>query len=964
MTKHESSKPEAAPASFDPLVDRLPARYVVGIDLGTTNSAVAYVDTQESPWRVRVLMIPQLVAPSVVEERDTLPSCHYEATASEAAGGALKLPWDHDDPRVTVGFYARDQGGRNPGRLITSAKSWLCHSGVDRTADLLPWHGAADVARLSPIAVSARILQHVREAWDHQFPRAPLAEQDVVLTLPASFDEIARELTVEAAAGAGLPRVVLLEEPQAAFYAWVYNHTHDWQTLVQPGQAILVCDIGGGTTDFTLIRVRSSRAEGAGEAAGEERIQFHRVAVGNHLILGGDNLDLALARHLEQKLAAGNRLPSAQWDVLVRVCQRVKEQLLSADAPERATVTLPGMGSRLIGGGLQVEVTRDEVRALLVEGFLPPVTLQERPQARRSGFQEFGLPYAADPAITRYLAAFLTAHGQAEEDGGRAADASPAVRPDIVLFNGGFFASPVLRERLVALIADWFRSADAPRWSPIVLDNDRLDLAVARGAAYYGMVRRGQGVRIAANLARSYYIGVESEQPTAVCLVPGSAEPGQTIEMPDRLFQLVISEPVEFPLWVSSLRLTDAPGAVVPIDREQMSPLPPIRTVLRTQRRRDTGTISVRLHARLTEIGTMNLWCTAADRDRSWRLEFDVRSATATDAVAQRSDAETEGFVDEATWDRCQRCLEGVFAASGQDRPEGLVKHLSQTLASAKQQWPTPLLRRIWESLIDLQAGRRKSVEHEARWVNLLGFALRPGYGLAVDDWRVAETWRTVQGKLVHASPTVRNETIILWRRIAGGLSRGQQQALSDPLLSSVRYLYNRNVMGTTRGEDASLRPNELAEIWRLLGSLELLDVARKIELGDMLIALLPKRKLENVQSPMIWALGRLGQRVPVYGPLNTVTPRETVEHWLKTLWQHAPRDPATSALAVMQMARHTDDRYRDVSEKCQREAVTWLRDLEAPVHLVELVRSGGQLDIDEQRQVFGESLPKGLRLE
>jgi hypothetical protein len=826
------------------------------------------------------------------------------------------------------------------------------------------------VERLSPIEVSARILRHVRAAWDARFSAAPLADQDIVLTLPASFDEIARELTVEAAARADLPRVVLLEEPQAAFYAWVYKHAHDWHALVEPGQTILVCDIGGGTSDFTLIRARASRVDeprsaAAGEAPGpQERIQFHRIAVGNHLILGGDNLDLALARHLEQKLAGGDKLPPAQWDLLVRICQRVKEELLGDQAAERLTVNLPGFGSRLISGGLQVEVTRDEVRELLVEGFLPRVMLSDTPLSRQSGFQEFGLPYAADPAITRYLAAFLTAHRLAAGEGDMEHSPPAGIRPDIVLFNGGFFASPVLRERMIALMTSWYRTERQPDFVPIILDNDRLDLAVARGAAYFGMVRRGEGVRITANLARSYYIGVESDQPAAVCLVPGSAEPGQTIEMPDRLFRLLISEPVEFPLWVSSLRLTDRPGELVLIDREQMSPLPPIRTVLRTRSRREAGTIAVRLHARLTDIGTMDLWCTAADRDRSWRLQFDIRSATETDIAAHRSAAEAEGFLDEATWDRCQLRIAGVFEPQGKNRPEGLVKQLTEELQSGRQQWPTPLLRRIWESLMDLESGRRKGVEHEARWVNLLGFSLRPGYGLAVDDWRVAETWRTVQGKLVHASPAVRSEAIILWRRIAGGLSRGQQQALADPLLSAIRSLHHRYTAETTRGEDAPWRPNELAEIWRLLGSLELLDVARKIELGHMLVALLPKRKLANLQGPMVWALGRLGQRVPVYGPLNTVVPGDTVEQWLDELLTYATGDPATGALSIMQIARRTDDRYRDLSDKCRRHVVAWLEDQQAPPHLTQLVRDGGQLDMEEQRQVFGESLPKGLRLE
>ncbi len=522
---------------YDPLLDEQPARYVVGIDLGTTNSAVAYVDTLEAEWRVQSFRIPQLVAPGLVEERDTLPSFHYEAATGESAAGSLRLPWQKHDPAHAIGVYARDQGGKAPGRLIASAKSWLCHSGVDRTANLLPWRGAEDVERLSPVEASARILRHVRDAWNARFPGSPLADQDVILTLPASFDEIARELTVQAAAAAGLPRVVLIEEPQAAFYAWVYKHRDDWQTRVQPGQTILVCDIGGGTSDFTLIRVRAHghprprlEAEVAPEVAeAQQRIQFHRVAVGNHLILGGDNLDLALARHLEHKLTGGQRLAPHQWDVLVRICQRVKEEVLGADAPQTQTVNLPGSGSRLIGGGVQVEVNRDEVRQLLLDGFLPRVSLDDRLAARQSGFQEFGLPYATDPAITRYLASFLTAHQYDESQGAADGSERQALRPDVILLNGGFFASPLLRDRLIAQIRQWYCVGDQDDWSPLVLDHDRLDLAVARGAAYYGMVRRGLGVRIVAHLARSYYIGVASDPPAAVCLVPGCARPAKIL---------------------------------------------------------------------------------------------------------------------------------------------------------------------------------------------------------------------------------------------------------------------------------------------------------------------------------------------------------------------------------------------------------------------------------------------------
>jgi hypothetical protein len=959
------------------------SRYVVGFDLGTTNSAVTYVDTAEEPWQIRTFAVPQVVAPGQIEARETLPSFHYQAAASEVAPGGLRCPWQKTEPNYAVGFFARDQGALVPGRLINSAKSWLCHSGVDRTAALLPWQGAADVDRLSPVEVSSRYLDHVRDAWNARFPRHPLAEQDFVLTLPASFDEVARELTVRAAAFAGLPRVVLIEEPQAAFYAWIYAHTDNWDQLVEPGQKILVCDIGGGTSDFTLIRVR--RGEGG-------KVQFHRVAVGDHLILGGDNFDLALGKHVEQKLG---KLEPRQWAVLVRTCRAVKETLLGPDAPERLTLTLPGSGSKLLGAGVQVELTGQEVREVLVEGFLPRVALDEKPVSRRSGFQEFGLPFAPDAAITRYLAAFLTSHRHvAMEESEAAADHDPA-RPDIVLFNGGVFESPLLRERLLEVLQSWFDNSQ-----PIVLDNDRLDMAVARGAAYYGMVRRGQGVRIAAGLARTYYLGVESgasAEPqsisSAICLLPAGIEPGHDVELADRRFDLLISEPAEFPLFVSSTRLTDKPGELVPIDRERMTPLPPMRTVLR--KKKGTGpicaqhraptvgwsgrsgkldlspfssaeTVGVTLHARLTEIGTLDLWCSEVGGRRSWRLQFDVRSATQTDVAAHQSQAEGEGMVDESVWRECHALIERTFRLAATSdpagKPEGLVKRLAAATGMSHNQWPTSLCRRMWEALMEFEGGRRRSAVHETRWLNLLGFALRPGYGLAVDDWRVAQTWTTLQGKFAHSAANVRVEGWILWRRIAGGLAAGQQQALAEPLLGLVRGLHRQVTTGKGRGE-FGFAMHETAEMWRLLGSLELLAAAAKAELGGMLLEMLPKRKMEPVRPAMIWAVGRLGARSPMYGPLNTVVPAAAAANWLVKLIGDRGNHLAECQLSVMQLARRTEDRYRDLPEKLRREAVDWLTLENAPPHFVELVRTGGSLDSDEQGLVFGESLPKGLRL-
>jgi molecular chaperone DnaK (HSP70) len=929
-----------------------PARYVVGIDLGTTNCAAAFVDTAEEKWKVSTFSIPQHVAPGTVESLDTLPSFHYQRSEGEFSAGSLKLPWSRGDESTVIGAFARDHGGHVPGRLIASAKSWLCHNGVDRLADLLPWHGAPDVSRLSPVEVSAKYLAHIRAAWNYRFAEFPLEEQDVVVTLPASFDEVARELTVRAAAKAGLPRILLIEEPQAAFYAWINKHGADWEQRVKPGQKILVCDVGGGTSDFTLIRARQQP---------DGKIQFHRVAVGEHLILGGDNLDLALAQHLESRLAQPTQLNPNQWSRLVRASRAAKETLLGNNPPERLMVHLPSAGAKLIGGGLQVEVTRHEVQDLLVDGFFPKVSLDDKPRGRRTGFQEFGLPYATDAAITRYLAAFLTAHRHsaiAREEENQ--DHDPA-RPDVLLFNGGVFASSLLRDRLVDVLSSWFCTTAG--WKPIVLDNERHDLAVARGAAYYGMVRRGAGVRIAAGLARSYYIGAAqagAAMPTAVCLVPAGIEEGESVDLSAQRFQLLVHQPVEFPLYVSSTRLTDRPGEIVAVDPEQMTALPPIRTVLQSSKKATAAeTVSVILHVRLTEIGTLDLWFSQAEGERNWRLQFDVRAAVRTDLAGHQGLAERQGIVDAATIDACKGVILDAFRpGSEKHEPEQLVKRLSEVVGQPRDAWAPSLLRELWEVTLAAEPGRRISAIHEGRWLSLLGFSLRPGYGMAVDDWRVGQTWRALQGKLVHGNAMCRAEWWILWRRIAGGLTASQQRGLAQSLIADIRAVHKTHRKG--RGAELQMGSHEAAEMWRMLGSLELIGAGWKAELGDMLLDLAAREKSSSIRSAQIWALGRLGTRVPLYGPLNTVVASDVAGAWTKRLIDF-PHEVDTAALALMMLARRTDDRYRDVDANWRERAIGWLERSGAAEHYVQLVAQGGELGTDEQGLIFGESLPTGL---
>ncbi len=932
-----------------------PSRYVVGIDLGTTNSAVAYVDSQAERWMVQTFAVPQLVAPGVVEVRETLPSFHYQRATGEFAAGALRMPWTEGEPEFAVGLLAREQGANVPGRLIASAKSWLCHSGVDRLADLLPWHGAADVDRLSPVEVSGRYLAHVRAAWNHRFPGDPLESQDIVLTLPASFDEVARELTVKAAARAGLPRVVLIEEPQAAIYQWIHAHENEWSQLVELGQKILICDVGGGTSDFTLIRVGRDN---------QGKTQFHRVAVGEHLILGGDNLDLALAHHVEQKLVGEGKLEPRQWSVLVQRCRQIKESLLGDNPPPQVTLSLPGSGSRLIGGALQVELARDDAQALLVDGFFPRVPLDSKPLTRRSAFQEFGLPYAPDAAITRYLAAFLTAHRfvalPVEEPA--PTDHDPA-RPDAVLFNGGVFDAPALRERLLEVVGSWF-SEPGNAWRPRVLENQRRDLAVARGAAYYGMVRRGQGVRIAAGLARTYFIGATTVEGSrsAICLVPAGVEEGESVDLTGRTFDLLIRQPVEFPLYVSSTQLLARPGEVLSIDPEQMTALPPIRTVLQSGKKTaGADRVSVQLHARRTEIGTLDLWCSELSGGRTWKLQFDVRAATRTDLTGHEGLGERAGIVDQALRDACRQAIVDTFTPAGnqRDKPEGLMKRLAEIAEMPRGAWPPSLLREMWETLMEVEPGRRMSAAHEARWLGLLGFSLRPGYGMAVDDWRVAHT-RRMLASLAYNNPTCRAEWWILWRRIAGGLPAGQQRALAQPLIGEIRATHRALMKG--RGPETKSGSHEAAELWRVLGSLELLAIADKTDLGGMLIDLAPREKVTSVESAAIWALGRIGARSPMYGPLNTVVPADVAAKWIDGVLE-LRREPDTAALTLMQLARRTGDRYRDISPAMRQKVIAWLSTRQTPPHFLQLVAEGGQLEAAEQGLVFGESLPQGLRL-
>jgi hypothetical protein len=613
------------------------SHYAIGLDLGTTHCELSYYDLgaeQPRQWQESLLPIPQLTAAGTVEEKLLLPSFLYLPNAQEFAEGSLALPWDKK-PSAIVGELARRHGVQVPTRLVSSAKSWLSHAGVDRTSALLPWQAPPEVGRVSAVEASARYLQHLGGAWDWKFAHGKskaenaIAEQEIILTVPASFDAAARDLTLEAANQAGLKNVTLLEEPQAALYAWLEAMGEGYRKLVRKGDIILVVDVGGGTTDFSLIAV----AEQEGD------LQFTRVAVGDHILLGGDNMDLTLARHLNQELAAaGKKLDAWQFASLTYGCRQAKELLFDDAKLKKAPIPVPSRGSGLVGGTLKTELTREALGRILTDGFMPCAPVTEMPQtARRSGLAQMALPYAQDAGITRHLAAFLTRQGRALESSPDAPvkmQGRAFVHPTAILFNGGVFKAGALKERMMEVLNEWL-AADGGQPAKELQGAD-LDLAVARGAAYYGWVRHGHGVRIRGGTARSYYVGVESAVPAvpgfepplkALCVAPFGMEEGTQADVPPQEFGLVVGEPTRFRFFASSVGRDDKVGDMLETmtGEGDLEELAPIETTLPANHREAGKLVPVNLQAAVTEIGTLELRCLEKNGEGQWKLELNVR---------------------------------------------------------------------------------------------------------------------------------------------------------------------------------------------------------------------------------------------------------------------------------------------------------------------------------------------------
>ena len=818
-----------------------------------------------------------------------------------------------------VGFYAREQGAIVPTRLVHSAKSWLSNPDVDRTAKILPWDSQETGRVLSPVEVSSRFIAKFRDEWD-KAQGAPLAQQDIVLTVPASFDEEARELTVMAARDAGLEKLTLLEEPAAAFYSWIANNLAQSRKKLFNGQTVLVCDVGGGTSDFSLIKV--SR-EG-------DLVNFTRTAVGKHLLLGGDNLDLTLAWLVETKLNVP--LSIRQRSGLRRQCSAAKERLLNDPNLKSVEITVLGSGSSLIGKSLKSEILREEALELALEGFLPFSARGEGPKdEKRSLFRELGLPYVSDPA----------SHPPSECVSG----SRPAKTPDAILFNGGFFIPRILQERVADVVGQWYGKR------PEILENSELDLAVARGAAYYSYVRStGSGVLVRGGLPRTYYIGLGEPRDgkfPAVCLVPRGAEEGSALEVDNDALQLLANRPVSFRLYSSLTRTEDRLGDVIEFsaDDSELHSHAPLNAVIRFGKKAEERLIPVKLGARLTEIGTLDSWCESKISDNRWRLEFELRKQAAQAPAARKAAAVVSEQALQASLDLVAQ----VFSTTAKSpvAPEELPAKLEQTMGLGRNSWPLAAIRQLADAFLTAADGRKKSPAYEVRWLNLCGFCLRPGFGFPGDDFRIEQARRIYSGGLTYGNQT-QNEVDwwIFWGRLAGGLNRNQQtdiyQRLSGALLP--------------RGSKKPQRINASLhrEMWRTACSLELLPIGTKTELGE---ALVKRVKAGDFKESELWCLSRLGARQLFYGPMNLVVPPATATRWAESL-MNVP----IAGEALASLGRRTEDPTRDLPAATRENIKGKLQTMAHAERLLAIFEAEEEDDRALGR-IFGEDLPSGLVL-
>ncbi|HEQ3587207.1 TPA: hsp70 family protein [Vibrio harveyi] len=934
-------------------------RFLVGIDLGTTNTVVAYCEITDNLEQSEVSLfdIDQLIGPGEVVRKPLLPSFRYHPAVGQISPSDLTLPWENepvsgDISNVIVGEWARELGAKVEGRQVSSAKSWLSHQAVDRSSDILPWAGAQDVDKVSPVIASASYLNHIRQAWNYRHPSNKLEDQDVVVTVPASFDETARKLTLEAAQLAGLKKIVLLEEPQAVCYDWYARHQQTAADELKELPLILVCDVGGGTTDLSLIEASFSS---------QNELALDRIGVGEHLMLGGDNLDLALAHLAESRLSQNKgeqskKLTAASLTKLIQQTRKAKENLLSANAPEEVKITMLGSGSKLLGGTKSIGLSKQEVHQIALDGFFPLSDFSEVPDKRRSAVVEFGLPYVADPAVSKHVAEFLTTHQQVSRAALGIEDDKQNAIPVGLLLNGGVFNSELVTERVTTLLSDW-------RGAPVtVLDNPHPDWSVALGAVAFGKARRGAQLKIGGGAARSYFLHLQEKNKMgkALCLLAKGTEEGHEIRLSGRRFSLTLGEPVRFNLLTSTHdTLTNNTaiqnGVMVDVDPDLFAPLPPYITTLEGEgaelQANQKERVEVQLACQLTEVGTLKMECVSAEEDsKRWELEFEVRNKQTDDSEQVKLHPKLN---------ECKELIARLYSGNKKSAESKEIKTLAKDLEKKlgkRDEWDFTTLRQLFDTFAQGRKRRRRSEQHEKNWLRLAGFALRPGFGDPTDSWRIEQVWGLYQQNIQFKNHQGWTDWWVFWRRIAGGLSQEQQETI---LADIAKYLHPgamKNPQSAKAAQDMGYE-----SMVRLAASLEHLEVEDKVLLATWFLS----KAINHNQFEQAhwWAMGRLASRTPLYGSQHNVIPREQAEQWLpKLLEQNWQKEPMIAFAAVM-ICRKTGDRLFDISDDYREQVLTKLKQSKVPESWVSLVEEVKELSESESKRIFGDALPSGLTL-
>lgn len=905
------------------------SRFIIGIDLGTTQCALSYVDLEDKTLKVRNLEITQLVSGGQLENLPTLPSVLY---LTEESRELNRPEWMADTPHI-VGAYAKELGFEVPGRFVHSSKSWLCHPRAERQSPILPWQSDVAAGKISPVQAATEFLSYMMHLWDSTIgsrdESSAFLRQKIIVTVPASFDPSARNLTLEAIEKAGITSVSLIEEPQAAFYDYLQRNPRTMVAELKGIDTVLVVDIGGGTTDFSLIRIDW--------ATGREYPEFTRLAVGPHLLIGGDNLDLALARCAEAEFKhRGRKLAGKQWLSLLNQSHVIKEKVLSDEQNGAVNFTLSGAGSKVLAGAAKVSIDSEKIKQLLVDGFFPVVEASEKPDEDSSlGLSEAGLPFTRDAGVTRHLAAFLSDN---------------EVNPDAILFNGGTMKADCLRERLFDVLSLWRGRA------PVILDNPHPTLAVAAGAAYYGLVSLGFGQRIQSGNPVSIYLGIGTAKSSTttrhvpdqlLCLLPKGSEPEKDYHMTDKTFGIDLSRDSAFYLFYTPAPpKAEEPGRLIRFNSKKYLPLPPCIVKARTGK----GEKQVEIYARLRETGYLQVFCEETGGNFSQELRFDLGDSEKSSKGAAEAPAKRRVPITSAQLKQIAKLLDQAFA--GNIEYNSVFKGLEEILGSPRSNWDAEMLRQLFDLFSERESEFRASQSSLVLWFRLLGFCLRPGYGVAGDVARVDRIWQMVDEGFTYDNPEFWSDWWVMWKRIAPGLSIERQEALKnriEPILFQARRRDKK---------EREVGQHERNQIWRLLGHLERLSVAEKERIGWWIAKAPPSYGIDSIA---LHALGRIGARELAYAPDSAMVPQAIANAWAEHLLKKAIPGNSYLDSALREIGRKTGDRLVQIDDLLRKSILDVFKKKLRKKAFIQPLLKATQLEDKELAEMIGEALPSGF---